>query len=130
MELNRTKLLLWGAAVALGAGLIGSAPAINAQSQAPNQSAQQQQQQQQKQGDQQQAQSEEKAYVGQIIQAQNGQYALLTDKNKGQGYFLDDQEKAKKFSGKNVKVTGKVDTETKTLHIAQIQPLQQDRAQP
>ena len=129
MELNRTKLLLWGAAVVLGAGPIGSAPAINAQSQALNRSAQQQQQQQ-KQGDQQQAQSEEKAYVGQIILAQNGQYALLTDKNTGQGYFLDDQEKAKKFSGKNVKVTGKVDTETKTLHIAQIQPLQQDQAQP
>jgi hypothetical protein len=129
MKLNRTRLFLWAAAVVLGVGMIWPAPAISAQSQAPDRSAQQQPEQ--KKGEQpQQGQADSKTYVGQVIQAQNGQYALLTDKSSGRGYFLDNQEKAKKFSGQNVKVTGTVDTQTKTLHIAEIQPLQQDRAQP
>ncbi|MGE5326986.1 MAG: DUF5818 domain-containing protein [Deltaproteobacteria bacterium] len=129
MKLHRTRLFPWAAVAALGVGLIVSAPAIGAQSQAPNSSAQKQPDQ--KPGDPpQQGQATSKTYVGQIIQAQNGQFALLTDKNAGRGYFLDDQEKAKKFTGKNVKVTGTVDTQTKTLHIAQIETVQPDRAQP
>lgn len=123
MNLTRNRLFVWAAAAALGAGMLWATPAINAQAQAPDRGTAQQPEQ--KQGDQQQGQAQSKTYVGQVIQAQNGQYALLTDKSAGRGYFLDDQTKAKKFNGQNVKVTGTVDAQTKTLHIAEIQPLQQ-----
>ncbi len=121
MNLKTSRPCVWMAAVVLAVVLVWTAPAFKAQSQSPNQGAQQQPDQQQSQPQQNQT----KTYVGQVIQAKNGQYALLTDKTAGRGYFLDDQAKAKKFNGQNVKVTGKVDTQTKTLHIAQIEPLQQ-----
>lgn len=124
MILKRNGLWVWMAVPALAAGLVAFAPAIGAQAQSPDRSAQQQPDQSQKQQpQQQQKEAQEKAYVGQVIQAQNGQFALLTDKTAGRGYFLDDQAKAKKYNGQTVKVTGTVDTETKTLHIAEIQPM-------
>ena len=37
-------------------------------------------------------------------------------------YDLDDQEKAKSFEGKDVKVTGTLDAKTKTIHVENIEP--------
>jgi len=37
-------------------------------------------------------------------------------------YHLDDQEKAKQFEGKQVKVSGSLDKATRTIHISDIQP--------
>jgi len=94
---------------------------LHAQSQSQNPSAQQQQDQQQpdqQQPDQQKTQS----FVGQIVKAKNGQYALLTDKQAGKGYYLDDQEKAKQFDGQNVKVIGTLDATNNTIHVTEIQP--------
>ncbi len=120
MNLIKSRLWVWIAVATLGAGMMWTAPSFKAQSQSQPPAAQQQPDQQQSQQDQ-----SSKTYVGQVIQAKNGKFALLTDKTAGRGYFLDDQDKAKKFNGQNVKVTGTVDTQTKTLHIAQIEPLQQ-----
>ena len=37
-------------------------------------------------------------------------------------YKLDDQDKAKQFDGKNVKVMATVDASTNTLHVVDITP--------
>ena len=50
----------------------------------------------------------------------SGQYALLTDAQSGTGYYLDDQDKAKQFDGKNVKVTGTLDVPKSTVHVTDI----------
>lgn len=121
MNLIKSRLSVGVAAMTLGVAAMWTVPSLRAQSQSQPPAAQQQPNQPQ--GQQQPSQS--KTYVGQVIQAKNGKFALLTDKTAGRGYFLDDQDKAKKFNGQNVKVTGTVDTQTKTLHIAQIEPLQQ-----
>ena len=90
--------------------------ALRAQSQKSQEPGAQQGDQQQP--DQQQAQT----YVGQIVKARNGQYALLVDKDAGKGYYLDDQEKAGQYNGQNVKVTGTLDIASSTIHVADIQP--------
>lgn len=76
----------------------------------------------QKQGQQQPDQQKSATFVGQIVKAKNGQYALLTDKQAGKGYYLDDQDKAKQFDGQNVKVIGTLDLATFTIHVSDIQP--------
>lgn len=91
-------------------------PALRAQSQKTHPSAQQQADQQQP--DPQQAQT----FLGQVVKAKNGQYALLVDKDAGKGYYLDDQQKAGQYNGQNVKVTGTLDVASSTIHIADIQP--------
>lgn len=74
--------------------------------------------------DQQQNQSEQKngTFLGQIIKTANGQYALLTDKEQNKGFFLDNQDKARQFEGKYVKVIGVLETSTGTIHVTDIQP--------
>jgi hypothetical protein len=44
--------------------------------------------------------AKEHGFVGKVIKARNGQYALLTDEQAGKGAYLDDQEKAKTFEGR------------------------------
>ena len=58
------------------------------------------------------------AFTGRIAQAE-GKYVLVDD-GKRATFQLDDQEKAKQFDGKNVKVTGSLDTATNTIHVAEI----------
>ena len=43
------------------------------------------------------------------------------DPNNKTTYKLDDQEKAKQYVGKNVKVTGTLDAATNTIHVAAIE---------
>ena len=52
----------------------------------------------------------------------DGRYALLTDEQAGKGVYLDDQEKAKAFEGKNVKVTGVLEVAKNLVHVTDIQP--------
>jgi hypothetical protein len=73
-------------------------------------------------GQQQPEQPQSKSFVGQIVKAKNGQFALLVDKQAGTGFFLDDQGKAQKFEGQNVKVTGTLDAANHMIHVAEIQP--------
>ena len=77
----------------------------------------------QQQGQQQPDEQKGATFVGQVVKAKNGQYALLTDKQAGKGYYLDDQERAKQYDGQNVKVTGTLDVASSTIHITDIQPV-------
>ena len=58
-----------------------------------------------------------KTFTGRISQM-DGKYVLVTGTDT---FLLDNQEKAKEFNGKNVKVTGTLDDATKTIRVADIQ---------
>jgi hypothetical protein len=72
--------------------------------------------------EQQETQQKNRAFVGEIVKAKNGQFALLIDKNAGTGFYLDDQDKARKFEGQNVKVIGTLDASRNMIHVSDIQP--------
>ena len=101
-------------ALVLGAALCALTPGLSAQSTtSPPQ-----------QGQQQQAQQDSKSFTGKVQKLPSGQYALVTGQTaegKLSGHFLDDQEKAKKYEGKEVKVTGSFDTASNTIHVTDIQ---------
>lgn len=101
---------LWIASIALGSVLAVPrlTPTLQAQSQSQTPNAQQEQQKTQ-------------TFVGKIVKAKNGQYALLTDEQTGRGAYLDDQGKAKQFEGKNVKVTGVLEASRALIHVSSIQ---------
>ena len=69
-----------------------------------------------------QGQQKPQTFVGKVVKARNGQYALLTDEQSGKAVYLDDQEKAKAYEGKNVKVTGVLDADKNIVHVTNIQP--------
>jgi hypothetical protein len=75
------------------------------------------------QGQQQTAPQDSKTFTGTIQKLQNGQYALVTGQTaQGRlaGHFLDDQDRAKKYEGKQVKVTGTLDASSNTIHVTDI----------
>ena len=47
---------------------------------------------------------------------------LVLKDHSGTKYQLDDQDKAKQFAGKEVTITGSVDTASNTIHIQDINP--------
>jgi hypothetical protein len=100
----------WGVALALGIALSAPqvTPILQAQSQSQEPAAPQDQQ-------------KSATLVGKVVKAKNGQYALLTDEQTGKGFYLDDQDKAKPFEGKTVKVTGTLEMAKSLLHITDIQ---------
>ena len=53
--------------------------------------------------------------------AMGGRFVLYDSANKAV-YQLDDQEKAKPFEGKNVKVTGTLEVAKNLVHVTDIQP--------
>lgn len=65
-------------------------------------------------------QAPQQSINGKIAKADDGKYVLLD--SAGTTYQLDDQTAAKKFAGKNVKVSGTVDTSSNTIHVTDIQP--------
>jgi hypothetical protein len=101
-------------ALVLAAALSAFTPGLAAQS---SDKAQQQ-------GQQQQDQQENKTFTGKIEKLQSGQYAMITGQTpegKLSGHFLDDQENAKKYEGKQVKVTGTFDQASNTIHVTNIE---------
>jgi len=58
------------------------------------------------------------SFTGKVVKAA-GKYVLKSD---GMNYQLDDQEKAKKFAGKQVTVNGDLDKSTSTIHVTDIAP--------
>jgi hypothetical protein len=118
----------WIVTLTLAAGLIPFSGALGAQSQNqyPNErqqppSAQQQPPAEQEPPNAQQPnQKTPHTYLGKIVKTKDGKYALLTDAQKGQGYYLDDQKDASKFEQKDVKVVATLDPQTSTLHVIQI----------
>ena len=112
-----------GEALALilaAATLCAFTPGLAAQSQSKESPPQQAQQQ----PDQQQDQQQNKTFKGKIQKLPNGQFALVTGQTpEGElaGHLLDDQDGAKKYEGKQVKVTGSFDTATNTIHVTNIE---------
>jgi uncharacterized protein YdeI (BOF family) len=64
---------------------------------------------------------EAKAFSGRIVK-ENGEL-VLKDPVAKVSYKLDDQSKAKRYSGKQVKVTGKLDMDSNTIHVDSIKLL-------
>ena len=64
--------------------------------------------------------SEMKVFTGKVLQA-DGQYVLM-DTSTQITYALDDQEKAKQFEGKAVKVTGTFEASGNLIHVSNIEP--------
>jgi hypothetical protein len=104
-------------ALILAATLFAFTPGLTAQnSQTANQQGQQQPDQQQPQ--------QSKTFEGKIIKLQDGKFALVTGQTpQGQmtGHFLDDQDNASKYEGKQVKVTGTLEEASNTIHVAKIE---------
>lgn len=59
-------------------------------------------------------------FTGTVTEAK-GQLVLMDAATKTT-YVLDDQEKAKPFKGKAVKVTGTLEASSNTIHISNIEP--------
>ena len=59
-------------------------------------------------------------FTGKVAKA-GGKY-VLKDEATRTTYTLDDQDQAKQFEGKSVKVTGKLDTSSNTIRVATIEP--------
>jgi len=73
--------------------------------------------------DQSQGQEKAQTFTGKIAKSTEGELVLQEgkDPNNKTTYKLDDQEKAKQYVGKNVKVTGTLDAATNTIHVAAIE---------
>ncbi len=61
-----------------------------------------------------------RSFEGKIAKA--GDQLVLQESSTQTAYKLDDQDKAKQFEGKNVKVMATVDASTNTLHVVEITP--------
>jgi len=61
-----------------------------------------------------------RAFEGKIAKA--GDKLVLQESSTKQAYQLDDQDKAKQFEGKSVKVMATMDPSTNTLHVVDITP--------
>lgn len=62
--------------------------------------------------------TETQSFTGKIMSSE-GKYTLQGE--DGKTYQLDDQDKAKEFDGKSVKVTGALDEENMTIHVKEIE---------
>jgi outer membrane biosynthesis protein TonB len=65
-------------------------------------------------------QSTAQSVTGRVVKVA-GKYMLETEDNVA--YVLDDQDKAKQYEGKRVKVTGSLDRSTGILHVSSIELL-------
>ena len=73
---------------------------------------------------QQQTEPQSKTFVGKIIKLQDGNYALATGQTPDghlSGHFLDNQDEAKKYEGKQVKVTGTLEAANNIIHVTKIE---------
>jgi len=64
------------------------------------------------------SQQSARSFEGKI--QKSGDKLVLQDSASQTSYQLDDQDKAKQFEGKNVKVMGTIDTASNTLHVIDI----------
>jgi len=77
---------------------------------------------QQQQTDATNPQQSARSFEGKI--AKSGDQLVLQENSTQTAYKLDDQDKAKQFEGKDVKVMATVDASTNTLHVVDITPAQ------
>jgi hypothetical protein len=76
------------------------------------------------QGQQQETPEQSRTFAGKIMKLQSGQYALVTGQTpEGHpaGHFLDSQDEAKKYEGKQVTVTGTLEVASNTIHVTKIE---------
>ena len=111
----------------MAAALCASTAVLPAQTQAAPPQDQQSpppQTQQAPQTQQPEDQQQAKTFAGKIMKLQNGNYALITGQTpQGQpsGHFLDNQDEAKKYEGKQVTVTGTLEMASNTIHVTKIE---------
>lgn len=67
-----------------------------------------------------QQEAQQRTTTGKIAKSDDGKYVLVD--TSGTTYQLDDQDNAKKFEGKIVKVSGTVDSSSNTIHVTEIKP--------
>jgi hypothetical protein len=77
--------------------------------------------QDQMQPDHQKPAAETKTFAGKIVKA--GNTLVLSDPEGKTTYKLDDQQKAKEFVNKDVKVTGVLDASTGMIRVTAIEPV-------
>lgn len=73
---------------------------------------------------QQQQEPQSKTFTGKILKLQDGKYVLVTGQTTDghlSGHFLDNQDEAKKYEGKQVKVTGTLEAESNMIHVTKIE---------
>lgn len=63
---------------------------------------------------------ESQTFTGKVTKS--GSKYVLKDDATRTSYTLDDQDRAKQFEGKSVKVTGKLDTASSTIVVSSIEP--------
>ena len=64
--------------------------------------------------------SDQQMFSGKVVKA--GGKFYLRDTTSKSTYVLDDQDRAKQFDGQEVKVSGSLDPQTKTIRVASISP--------
>ncbi|HEY4932426.1 MAG TPA: DUF5818 domain-containing protein [Terriglobales bacterium] len=119
--MKKTKLPKLFLMLALVVGLCVVQPRLNAQQ--DRQPAQQQQPDASNQAAQSSMTSqagEQQTFSGKVAKA-GGKFVLKDTESKAT-YVLDDQDKAKQFDGQDVKVSGSLDPQTKTIRVASISP--------
>jgi hypothetical protein len=115
------SVFVFTCALAWGRPFTGTSPAQAQEQQQPAPPPQQEQPQtppQQAQPQQPQDQAQSAIFTGTVVR--DGEQFMLRD-STGQTFKLDDADRAKPFEGKAVKVTGKLDTEAKVIHVDTIQ---------
>src|ERR1700739_2480416 len=70
--------------------------------------------------DEQKSKSETKTFTGKIVKS--GDVLVLSDPDSKTTYKLDDQEKAREFINKDVKVVGVLDDSTGMIRVSSIEP--------
>ena len=71
------------------------------------------------------SQQSARSFEGKI--QKSGDKLVLQDSASQTSYQLDDQDKAKQYEGRNVKVMGTVDSASNTLHVIDITPASESR---
>jgi len=66
------------------------------------------------------AQAQPQTFSGKIVKSKGGGLALK-DEATNTTYKLDNEDQAKQYTGKSVKVTGTVEPATNTIHVANIE---------
>jgi uncharacterized protein DUF5818 len=116
--MKKTKLPNLVLMLALAAGMCILLPTLNAQQDSP--AAQQRQPDTASQTSTMNQASDPQTFSGKVAKA-GGKYILKDTANQTM-YVLDDQDKAKQFEGQEVKVSGTLDAQTKTIHVSSITP--------
>jgi uncharacterized protein YdeI (BOF family) len=101
-------------ALILGLATMGSVFAQNAQSSQPHQPQAQAQQSQDN-----MQQDDSKDFTGTIMK--QGNKLVLRDASANINYKVDDEDKVKDYVGKQVKITGTLDTSTNVIHVDSIE---------